>query len=816
MPDCTHCGTPFSAGHAEEAFCCKGCEFVHELIHVEGLDRFYDLRRDSPLRPARGLPFEPRDFSWLKDSISQTEGEASPGDTVEGAYSLDGISCVGCVWLVEKVFLRHDGAVSASAHPATGRVNLQWIAGRMDLSAFAADIASFGYILGPPGASNLRREAVSLGSRTGLCGAFAMNAMAFTLPFYLGMPEDFAFARVFQLVVFLSATLSMLVGGTYFIQRAWKAIRMGALHIDLPIALGLIIAYLGSIGGWILGESGLLYFDFVGTFVFLMLGGRYLQMSAVEKNRSRLQRHRPVPDMVRSPDHAESIPLSALVPATRFELQPGQSVPVASVMDSHAGDFSLEWISGEADSRTFHAGRAVPAGAIHLGSEPVILTASETWGESLLSRLVANDRQAVRVPGLEKLLRYYLLAVLLIGLAAFVWWLQHGTVTQAFQVMISIFIVSCPCALGVALPLADDLASAIMERAGVFIREPLLWARLRKVRTIIFDKTGTLTLERPVLTNPEVIKNLSPEAKLSLARLTNGSLHPVSRALLEALGSEGQRLLRDHPEVEVTDVPGTGRHFDSGDAVWSIEKPEQSGPHDAELRRGAEQIACFRFTESLRPDAIAALEMLRQKNHRLVILSGDRPEKVEAAANLLGIPAQDAHASLQPGEKEALVRGLDQHDTLFIGDGANDSLAFNAAWATGTPVVDRSLLESKADFYFLGKGLRFLPLFFQLAHRRRAVVARAFSFALVYNLSVVAVSICGYMNPLLAAILMPLSSAISLGIVASGLRDRAFRKREIDLGTKSSYTSSESTSPAPTRAGNHHVQRSKALRTNPL
>lgn len=816
MPNCTHCGTPFSAGHAEEAFCCKGCEFVHELIHDEGLDRFYDLRRDAPLRPARGLPFEPRDFSWLENSIVETEGNVAPGSTVEASYSLDGISCVGCVWLVEKVFMRHDGALAASANPATGRVNLQWVAGKMDLSAFAGELASFGYILGPPGALDLRREAVSLGARTGLCGAFAMNAMAFTLPFYLGMPDDFAFARVFQLVVFLSATLSMLVGGTYFVQRAWNAIRVGALHIDLPIALGLIIAYVGSIAGWIVGEAGLLYFDFVGTFVFLMLGGRYLQMSAVEKNRSRLQRHRPVPDTVRSPDHAEPLPLSALVPATRFELQPGQSVPVASVLDSEAGDFSLEWISGEADSRTFQAGRAVPAGAIHLGSEPVILTASETWGDSLLSRLVANDRKAVRVPGLEKLLRYYLLAVLLIGVGAFAWWLKHGTLTEAFQVMISVFIVSCPCALGVALPLADDLASAIMERAGVFIREPLLWARLRKARTIIFDKTGTLTLERPVLVNPEVMGNLSPDARLALARLTNGSLHPVSRALLEALGSEGQRLLRDHPEVEITDVPGTGRHFNNAGEIWSIGKPEHSGPHDAELRRGDELVASFRFKESLRPDAIASLEMLRKKNHRLVILSGDRPEKVAAAAKLLGIPSEDAHASLQPGEKEKLVRELDRHDTLFIGDGANDSLAFNAAWATGTPVVDRSLLESKADFYFLGKSLRFLPLFFQLAHRRRAVVARAFSFALLYNLSVVAVSISGHMNPLLAAILMPLSSAISLGIVASGLRDRAFRKPEIDLGKKPSYIANESTSPAPKGAGNHHVQRTKALRTNPL
>ena len=193
--------------------------------------------------------------------------------------------------------------------------------------------------------------------------------------------------------------------------------------------------------------------------------------------------------------------------------------------------------------------------------------------------------------------------------------------------------------------------------------------------------------------------------------------------------------------------------------------------HDAELCHGGEPVARFRFEESLRPDAIAALGVLK-KDHRLIILSGDRPEKVAAAAAALGIPREDAHSALQPAEKEALVHELDKHDTLYLGDGANDSLAFNAAWVTGTPVVDRSLLESKSDFYFLGQSLRFLPLLLSLAHRRRAAVRTAFAFALIYNAAAITVSLLGHMNPLVAAIIMPLSSAISLGIVGLGLRGR--------------------------------------------
>ncbi|MEY4243684.1 MAG: hypothetical protein RLZZ245_1269 [Verrucomicrobiota bacterium] len=823
MSICTHCGTPFSAADAHEAFCCRGCEFVYELIQNEGLDRFYDLRSSSTVRPARSVPFEAHDFSWLEKRVAEIESKSKPGDAVEGDFSLEGLSCVGCVWLVEKVYLRHPGALEAFAHPATGDLRLRWTAGAGDLPALARELASFGYTLTPFRKSATQGETRQLGIRLGLCGAFAMNAMVFTLPRYVGMPLDFSFAPIFQLIAFLSAMLAMLVGGSYFIRRAWNAVRSRTPHIDMPIALGLILAFAGSLVGWAMSIEGLLYFDFVAMFVFLMLGGRYLQLSAVEKNRNRLQRQRPIPDSVRSPGNSEAILLGDITPGLRFELLPGQSVPVSATLESRAADFSLEWINGEAEPQTFRPGRRLPAGAIHLGLEPVILSADEIWEDSLLARLSSNHRAPIRVPALEKLLKFYLLAVFVIGVTAYFWWLSAGQAAVALQVMISIFVVSCPCALGVALPLADELSGSRMERSGVFIRESLLWARLRRVKTIIFDKTGTLTLERPVLANPAAIEILNVDARLALARLTAGSLHPVSRSLLEALGHQGQSLLRDDVSPEIRDVPGAGRFFEDGRDQWSLGRPgwrPQLGilpvaggaAHDAELCVNGLPVAHFHFEESLRPDAIAALRVLRERGFRMLILSGDRPEKVRAAAEMLGIPAEDAHSALQPAEKEALVRGIDCHDTLYLGDGANDSLAFNAAWTTGTPVVDRSLLESKADFYFLGHGLRFLPQLLALSKRRQRVVRTAFSFALIYNLTAIAVAIGGHMNPLIAAIIMPLSSAVSLGIVALGLRQTNNLTQKVVLSQKSTY--GRGLGSALPRGG--HDKRSKSFRAKPV
>ncbi|MFT3992536.1 MAG: heavy metal translocating P-type ATPase metal-binding domain-containing protein [Luteolibacter sp.] len=794
MTDCTHCGTPFVATNYEQRFCCKGCEFVHDLIVEEGLDRYYTLKQDTPAKPVRSVPFEAHDFGWLEKEVAEAEAEGASKAAVEGEFSLEGISCIGCVWLMEKVFMRQPGALQADAHPATGRVHLRWMAGKMDLVNFAREMASFGYRLAPRRAGASESESGALGMRLGLCGAFMLNAMAFTLPSYLGMPETFAFSGIFQLITLLTATLSMCVGGSYFIGRAWRAVRLKMPHIDLPIALGLIAAFAGSIAGWALKLRGLLYFDFVSTFVFLMLLGRCLQLSAMEKNRHRLQRHRPVPESVVSPDREAPIGLQDLADGVRFQLEPGQAAPVAAVLENEKAEFSLEWINGEAEPCTFQAGRRLPSGAIHLGQAPVILRACETWDESLLAKLVKGDRQAVRVPALERLLKIYLIVVVLVGIGAMIWWCLNGAPARGLQVMISVFVVSCPCALGVALPMADEIAGSMMERMGVFIRQPLLWGRLCRVKTVIFDKTGTLTMERPVLMNPEVVNGLSSEERAALVRLASGSLHPVSRSLLESLGREGQILLRGLKSTEVRDVPGSGRFFEEDGVVWALGKPgwmgkdNQAGawrsqvcPHDAVLTRDGVAICHFSFHESLRADAIAAVQWLKERHYRCVILSGDKPAKVMAAAQILKISAFDTHASLQPEEKETLVKNLDQRDTLYLGDGANDSLAFNAAWATGTPVVDCGLLENKADFYFMGESLNFLPMFLSLARRRRKVVRAAFGFALAYNLCVVAVALLGHMSPLLAAVFMPASSAISLIIITLGLKSGKRRRGKVDL-----------------------------------
>jgi len=764
MPTCEHCGTAFSATKESDIYCCRGCEFVANMIRESGFERFYDLKQGLATAPVRSRPFEQHDFDWLDDLVEKAE--ASPGNSKLDC-AIEGISCVGCVWLIEKLFDKHPGAIRAAAHPASGRLHLEWQTGKCDLRAFAEELTQFGYVIAPARRDAPDQEGRRLVGRLGLCGAFALNAMGFTLPTYLGMPEDFEFAGLFRLIAFLSATLAMLVGGSYFIDRAWRALQARSLHIDLPIALGLVTAYFGSIAGWALSIPGLHYFDFVATFVFLMLGGRYLQTAAVDRNRRRLLRSSPLPPSVRS--EGEAIALEAIQPGMAFQIDPGQAVPVTSVIRADEAEVSLEWINGEAEPVLKVAGSRLPAGAILLSRSALTLTAAESWSDSLLARLTATDSTERGSPVLQQVLRYYLVVVLILGLGGLIFWISMGQPALGLQAMISVFVVSCPCALGVALPLADELAASRAERHGAFVRNATLWARLRSIRQVIFDKTGTLTLERPVLTDPDAVASLDDTAARALTQLTVGSLHPVGRTLLETLGNRGQTLLANGELPPLEETPGQGVAFLHEGSRWSLGRAGWAGdPADGttSLCLEGERIAAFRFEDTLRPGAAETLTELRRRHQALWILSGDTQAKVTDLAQRLDIPEAHACGGLSPTEKAERVQELDRDDSLYLGDGANDSLAFDAATVTGTPVVDRSLLEAKADFYTLGSGLDFLPALFATADARAAGVRRAFAFALIYNAAAVTLCLTGGMNPLLAAVLMPLSSIISVVLVA--------------------------------------------------
>lgn len=760
MPSlCLHCGTPIPSARHDD-FCCGGCHFVYQLLHHEGLDSFYDLRGSGTLQPVPAQALRERDYEWLEQLVKENPAELT--------LSIQGMTCVGCVWLMEKVFLRMDGAGQIDVDVLRGEIRLKVRPEAFDAITFAKQLQQFGYLVGPQQTNQNETKASSgLEIRMGICGAFAMNAMAFSVPAYFGMPADFAFAGLFDMIAAVSATLALLIGGSYFIERSWSSLRLGILHIDTPIALGITTAWLGSMGGWLAGVPGLKYFDFVAMFIFLMLTGRWAQLAAVEKNRRSLMRDTSIPETVALVDGKENLPLDSLHSGTCFLVKSMQTVPVAAKLLSHRASVSMEWMNGESDALQRDEGQLLPSGALNIGSDTLEVEALETWEASTLRHLLHTRRGvSQRDASLERLLRWYLAAVVVVGIGGAVWWWQTGAgLPQALSVMIAIFVVSCPCALGVAVPLAEEMACSRAERLGVFVRSLALWKRLLKAHHVIFDKTGTLTLENPALDNPSALLALNQEACSALRTLVRGNLHPVSRSLFDAIGP-GLEIKAQ----EVKEIVGQGLEFtDETGHIWALKRSQDSAA-DAVLMRNNKPLASFRFRDALRAESINEVKRLQQRGLRVAILSGDRAAKVAAIAAQLGLKEENWASALTPQQKADWVGQHTQHDAIFIGDGANDSLAFDAALAAGSPVTGRSFLEQKADFFFIGNNLTFVSGLLHIAKLHRRATRGVFAFSLSYNLITAVAGLMGLLNPLAAAVLMPLSSLATLGIVALTFR----------------------------------------------
>ncbi|PTX95534.1 heavy metal translocating P-type ATPase metal-binding domain-containing protein [Opitutus sp. ER46] len=771
-PVCRHCGaTLIDARMVESGFCCAGCRYVFRLVQEQGLGTYYEIK-DDVTAPADAAVFQPRDYTWLE--AAQREAEASPR-IPELVVNVQGLSCAACVWLIERVFQQQPGGRDILVNAPYGTMRLRWVRGVFSAAEFARRLQTFGYVVGPMTGGGDDSELRGLVRRIGLCAAFAMNVMLYALPAYFGMEPSYEWAGLFSVLAFAFGTLSFLVGGTYFLGRAWHALRARAMHIDLPIALGVLGAYAGSVYGWFAGAERFVYFDFVATFILLMLVGRWAQTAAVERNRRRLLNQQPTLPPVRLAT-GETVPPAALEAGREIVLLSGQALPVESRLESAAALFSLSSINGESEAREFRRGQRVPAGAISVARGELRLTTLQGWSESLLAELLRPaERPGERADLLERIVQGYIIGILLVAtLAGVGWWLATQDALRTGAVVTAVLVVSCPCAIGLAFPLADEIATVALRRRGVFVRESDLWLKLARVRRVVFDKTGTLTLETPTLLNPESVRSLEPGARSALLALVWDNAHPVSECLREELLATGAV---EPLAGELRETIGAGVEIEG----WSLGRPgwrapagvdaaAQEGAVDTVLARDGTRVASFHFADRPRADAVREIEALQARGLPVYMLSGDREEKVQALARELGLPAAQAVGSASPREKAAWVAANGAAEMLLLGDGANDSLAFDAALCRGTPVIHRGVLEQKADFYYLGRGIAGIRALFEVDAVRRRTHRVILVFSVAYNALAVGLAVAGQMNPLLAAALMPLNSLLTLALVTGGMR----------------------------------------------
>lgn len=780
---CLHCAQPL-VDDTHAPYCCRGCRTVHAILHKAGLTRYYDLRRGPGLPPSE-LDSRRIDHKWLE--LIEQERRADPSvRRIE--LDVQGIHCAACVWLIEELFRRHGGGARSgtmSLNPALGRLDLR-IGPGFPLSDWVDSVESLGYLLGPA-RERRGRPSDDLLLRVGICAALAANVMLFAAATYVGLREGPIFELLNQLS-YAAGVLAVLVGGSVFIGSALRTIRHGVLHLDVPIALGIVLAFAGSTWSFFFASGSASYIDTLTVFVALMLAGRWLQQRMLERNRAQLL----------ADDGAESlltreirdgvvriVHCIGVAKGNRLLIAPGDLVPVDLTLEDARARCSLDWIDGESRPRRFDAGSLIPAGAFNVDDRAFTGIASTDFSASSLVGLLGCDPASggdgpLATRWWSRLSRFYVLGVIGLAVTAIAyWWLRSDDALVAIEVGTAVLVVTCPCAFGIAAPLAYELVLTQLRRAGVFVRVGDFLDRVRGMTRIVFDKTGTLTTGTLEIVNADAIDRLTEEQIGILYNMVARSAHPKSVAVRRALEGHGAARF---DELEVDEHPGRGlssrvgsHDFRLGAPGWAAPRPVDE--HDVVFSMDGTVLANLRTDEKLRPGASTEIRNLQDRGYALSILSGDAQPRVSALGTSLGLPLNACVGGQSPLQKAAYVRDHDPAQTLLVGDGLNDQIAMREAACSGTPAVDRPFMASRCDFYFVSPGLGPVAQVLRASDVLAHVLRRILAFAIAYNLVAVSIAMAGWMKPWVAAVLMPLSSIITLTYTVMMLSRRGRRWR---------------------------------------
>lgn len=712
----------------------------------------------------------------LGDGVRQTD------------LSVPGIHCGACIAAVEAALARLPGVSSARVNLSLKRVAIRWLhapgpppdmIGALRLAGYGAHLFSMEQEAAPASARLVKATAVA-----GFC---AMNIMLLSVSVWFG--ADASTRQAFHLLSALLALPALLYSGRIFYLSAWTALRHGRTNMDVPISVGVSLAFALSLYDTAQNAPHA-YFDGATSLLFFLLVGRTLDMAMREKARSAvlgLVRLAPNGATVLDADgHPSYVPVSEIEPGARVRVAAGDRVPVDGVVEDGRSSLDRSMVTGESEPRVVERGATVQAGLMNL-TGPLTLRATARVEDSFLSEMVrmmaAAEGGRARYRRLaDRAAALYSPVVHSVALMAFAgWFLATGDWHLSITITIAVLIVTCPCALGLAVPMVQVVAARRLFEQGIMIKDGSALERLAEVDVAVFDKTGTLTLGRQTLLNAASID----PAALRIARSIAGfSRHPAATAIAAAASGPGGTSTHDSAAFDmpmfdcIEEMPGLGLEAKSGGCLYRLGRPSwaldvgtpESG--DAEtsvsvLARDGELLAHFMLEDSVRPGARQALDDLARHGCNVEILSGDRLGPVQRLASTLGVAAFSA--CLLPAEKVARMAGFAKagRKALMVGDGLNDAPALAAAYVSMAPATAADIGRNAADFVFLHQSLASVTQAFAVSRRAGRLIRQNFALAIGYNALAVPIAVLGYVTPLFAAGAMSLSSVI---VVANAMR----------------------------------------------
>jgi Cu2+-exporting ATPase len=686
--------------------------------------------------------------------------------------------CGGCLKTIETALSETTGVSNARANLSARRVTVTFDPSETSPELVIAAIKAAGFSAAPliEGQDEVHAARVSeLMPRVGVAGFAAANIMLLSVSVWSGHASDMddAMKSLFHWISALIALPAIAYAGQPFFKSALAALKAGRLNMDVPISLGIILATAMSFVQTMRGTDQV-YFDAATMLVFFLLIGRLLDESMRARTRSaaeNLMSLKALTATILDQDGSvRQIPSRNLHPGMTMLVATGERIAADGIISEGVSEIDESLITGETLPKVVSRGDRVHAGTLNTAA-PLRVTTTATEDNTLLAELsrlmLAGEQTRGRYVRLaDRAARLYAPAVHLLGLSTLIGWLVTGHGWEiALTNAIAVLIITCPCALALAVPAVQVAAISRLFGLGVLVKAADGLERLSEIDTIIFDKTGTLTLGEPSLA---VDQPIDADVLASAAALAVMSRHPYAQAMVRAARVRG---ISFEPRAGVTEIPGSGLSVATaegeerlGSAIFAgvtVTDPRQA----ASLwyaRPGRAPIG-FRFEDRLRSDAPAAIAELKAAGYHIEILSGDRPDAVADAASALGV--RDYKGGVRPEEKLARLADLKKQGrlALMVGDGLNDAPALAAGHASMSPSAAADISQNAADAVFQGEKLGPVVETLKVARRSHRMALENFAIAILYNIAFVPMAVLGYVTPLLAAIAMSTSSILVTG-----------------------------------------------------
>lgn len=695
-------------------------------------------------------------------------------DTKDGLHSLElavtGAHCAGCLRKIESNVGKLTGVTEARLNLSTGRMRVAW-KGALSPASITETLAHLGYPSAPfdPQAvtTEVDREGRKLLACLAVAGFAAGNIMLFSIGLWTAHGDDMGMAtRTFlHWASSLIALPAAAYAGRPFYLSAWRALKSGHANMDVPISLAILLSLGMSIYETI--EHGhYAYFDAATSLLFLLLIGRWLdhrlRYRAGEAARDLIALQSAPGRRIERNGNVVAVAARDIAPGDKLLVAPGERVLVNAKIAEGRSEFDLSMLTGESAAVALAPGAEVPGGALNLSGR-VVAIATARAADSLaaeLARLVEAGTQSrarfVRLA--DKAAQLYVPIVHTLAVLTFAGWWMLGDIgfRAALMNAVAVLIITCPCALGLAVPAVQIVASGRLFRYGVLVKSGDGLERLARADMVVFDKTGTLTRGKPQLMQGQ---SLDAETIEQAARLARISRHPLARAIAEAAGPGS--VSDDAQEIPGDGISGTidGAQAKLGHRTFVLGDGDRGGV-ELWLRVGNAPPQRIQFEDALRVDAEPTVRELEKLGLNVIMLSGDAEEATSRVARELGI--SEWHARQAPAEKISYLRGLSKegHRVLMIGDGLNDAPSLAGAFVSMSPGTAADAAQASADFVFQGERLVPVVEAIKVARRARSRVFENFAFAAFYNVCAIPLAVFGLVTPFIAAIAMSSSSLI--------------------------------------------------------